>query len=152
MAHVINAWNHYLYQLKDWQELIKGIEPKQTGCGPVYELPNPIDRSNESFAIADMRGIKTAVPHYHTNGETEIYFVLEGSGIIVVGGKEIHVQKEAVVQTPTNTAHYAIPQENLVIAVVNTPRFNPTNNIDLVESNKTVRFDRVQFERLTKGK
>ena len=54
------------------------IHPKPTGCGPVYELKNPIERPNESFAIADMREIQVAEPHYHP--ETEIYFVLEGRG------------------------------------------------------------------------
>jgi len=65
----------------DWQEVVEGITPKDTYCSPVYEPKSPLDRPNESFAIADMREIKVAEPHYHTNGETETYFILSGSGL-----------------------------------------------------------------------
>ncbi len=85
MEGVVAAWKPYLDSVQDWQLLVDDVEPKPTGCGPVYELPNPINRPNETFAIADMRELKVYEPHYHANGETEIYVVLQGSGSIVVG-------------------------------------------------------------------
>jgi hypothetical protein len=64
----IGAWTQYLKTAPGWQELVKGITPKATDCGPVYELPSPIDRPNEGFAISDMRDISVAGPHYHATG------------------------------------------------------------------------------------
>ena len=77
MDTLVETWQEYLKTV-NWQELIKGVDPKQTDCGPVFELDNPLDRPSENLAIADMRGIALAGPHYHTGGESEIYFVLEG--------------------------------------------------------------------------
>ena len=68
IQEVLNAWSPYLESVTDWQELIEGVIPKSTGCGPVYEIDNPIpNRPNESFAIADMRDIAVTEPHYHPN-------------------------------------------------------------------------------------
>ncbi len=149
MANRINSWVHYLYTIDDWHALVKRTKPKEVGCGTVYELANPIDRPNESFAIADMSKIAVAEPHYHV--ETEIYFVVQGRGRIVIGSKEISLQKDTVVVIPSNTAHYTIPTDsNLVLAVVNTPAFKPENYHVLTDSNKAVGFDRKQFERVTR--
>ncbi len=93
MNSVVKVWEKYLNSAPDWKQLVEGVDPKPTGCGPIYELPNPIDRPNESFAIADMREVKVAEPHYHPNGETEIYIVMQGLGLIVVGGKEQIIKK-----------------------------------------------------------
>jgi len=122
MNEIIIAWQIYLNGIDSWQNLVIGIKPKQTGCGLVYELPNPIPRENESFAIADMSNLTFAEPHYHP--ETEIYFILQGSGLIVIGGQEQRVQKGSIVIIPSNIAHFTIPEKDLVLAVVNTPPFN----------------------------
>jgi len=50
LTTLINSWQHYLKNNEDWESLIKDIPSKQTACGPVYELLNPLDRPNESFA------------------------------------------------------------------------------------------------------
>lgn len=73
----ILAWRGYLTQ-HNWQQLIEGVMPKLTGCGPVYELPNYLEREGESFAIADMREVKVAEPHYHPSPCVEIYLALQG--------------------------------------------------------------------------
>ncbi len=146
---VLGAWKPYLDGV-NWKKLIKGVAPKQTGCGPVYELPNPIDQPHESFAIADMRKLKVAEPHYHANGETEIYFVLQGSGLVVVGHEERKVKRGSVIITPPDTAHFTIPASDLVLAVINTPPFKPENYIVLTESHPNVNFDYEQFARLSR--
>lgn len=148
---VLGIWRPYVDSIEDWTVLVGDVEPKATGCGPIYELAGLLDRHNESFAIADMRGIKYAQPHYHTNGETEIYFVLQGQGCVVVGGVVMPLKKGDVTVISTETAHYAIPDKNegLVLAVINTPPFNPKNNIDLMASNNAVGYSHEQFKELT---
>lgn len=148
---LVAAWQAYFKTVDEWQELIEGVEPKATGCGPVYELENRLGRTNESLAIADMRSIKYATPHYHANGEAEVYFVLNGSGLVVVGNEEKQAEKSDVVVIPPDTAHYTIPDKvhGLVLAVVNTPPFNPENAVDIVEDSPEVAFDLSKFKQLT---
>lgn len=150
MKHVkdiITVWTSYLHNAPSWEQLIKNVEPKNNGCGPIYEIPNPILRPNESFAIADMRNIRYALPHYHQ--EVEFYFTLFGQGLVVVGEKELQIRQNSVVVIPANIGHFTIPINNLILAVVNTPPFNNDHVIPLSESNKQVKFDKVQFDRLT---
>jgi len=142
------AWQDYIATMGDWRKVVEDVIPKQTDCGPVYEPASPLDRPNESFAIADMRKIKVAEPHYHANGETEVYFIISGSGTTVVGGEELLIKAGDVVVTPPETAHFTIPKENLVMVVINTPPFNPSNNIGLDESNSLVGYDHGQYEAL----
>ncbi len=151
LDEVISAWKKYLSSAKDWQTLVEGVSAKETGCGPVYELENPIDRPNESFAIVDMRNIKVTEPHYHANNETEIYFGITGTGRVVVGGQESEISPGSVTTTPPNTAHFTFPKENLVIAAVNTPPFNSANYIALTKSEPAMKFDQEQFERLSES-
>jgi mannose-6-phosphate isomerase-like protein (cupin superfamily) len=149
---LITAWQQYTTTMDDWQKVVEGTTPKQTDCGPVYEPASPLDRPNESFAIADMRQVKVADPHYHTNGETEIYFIIAGSGLTVVGGQELSVQAGDVIVTPPETAHFTLPKDNLVMVVINTPPFNPDNNIHLDSvSSPAVKYDHEQFLRLYRG-
>lgn len=148
---VVDIWKRYM-DGADWQELIEGVESKATNCGPVYEIPNPIDgRPNEGFAIADMRGVPFAEPHYHTNSEVEIYYVLQGLGRVVVGDTVREVARGDVVVTPPDTAHYAIPDKDhgLVLGVVNTPPFNPQNCIDVTATNPSVHYNHQLFQQLT---
>jgi len=152
---VLAVWRPYFEGIKDWehewQKLVAGVEPKATGCGPVYEISNPIEgRPGESFAIADMRELEFAEPHYHTNGEIEIYVALTGMGTVVVGGKEAPLRPGVMSVTPPDTAHFVVPMHDLVIAVINMPPFNATNvvNLDPKTSNPTVGFDAEQLARL----
>jgi mannose-6-phosphate isomerase-like protein (cupin superfamily) len=149
IEEVLAVWQPYVATIKDWQKLIEGVEAKQTYCGPVYEPASPISRPNESFAICDMREVKVAEPHYHANGETEIYFVLSGTGLTVVGGKELQIKAGDIIVTPPETAHFTIPKEDLVIVIINTPPFNPKNNIHVAESRAAISYDHEQFKKLT---
>ena len=153
IQEVLDVWQPYVNSINDWRRAVEDIEPKATGCGPVYELVNPLDRPNESFAIADMRGVEYAQPHYHANGEVEIYWVVQGLGRVVVGDEVLAVEKGSVVVTPSGIAHYAIPDkhEGLVLAVVNTPPFNPENNIDVAETNAAAHYDHERFKQLVQA-
>jgi len=152
IAELIVAWQQYIATMGDWQKVTQGVAPKDTPCGPIYEPTSPLDRPNESFAIADMRAVKVAEPHYHAGGETEIYFVLSGNGLTVVGGEELHITAGDVIVTPPSTAHFTVPKENLVMIVINTPPFNPANNIHLDETNPEVSYDHERYKRVAAAK
>jgi len=129
MREVVEVWQEYLGTAQNWQTLVENIEPKVGSCGLVYEVPNPIERPGESFAIADMRELELSEPHKHINGETEIYIVIQGVGKIAVGG-DIHDLKPGVfIVTPPDTVHITLPSKDLVLAVVNTPPFELDNYV-----------------------
>ncbi len=146
IEEVVRVWQNYLTNQGGWQDLIVGIEPKPTGCGPVYELANPIDRPDESFAIVDMRELVITEPHYHAHGETEIYFGLQGVGSVVVGRERQAIAPGSVIVTPPNTVHYTLPRREVVLAAVNTPPFKLENYIVVVGTNSEVGFDAEQYE------
>lgn len=125
---VVDAWKEFiLSHVHDWPTLIAGVEPISSGCGFVYELPNYLNRPNEDFAIVDMSHISCSEPHYHPKGCYEMYFVLQGTGCIVVGEtKYTVVPGDAVVIEPEQV-HYAISDGTLVVGVVNTPPFAVEN-------------------------
>jgi mannose-6-phosphate isomerase-like protein (cupin superfamily) len=139
IQEVVDVWGAYFEGLADWEALIEGVEPRQTGCGPVYEVPNPIEgRPNESFAIADMRGLEMSEPHLHANGEYEIYFVLQGVGRTAVGNAIHDLEPDTYVVTRPDTVHVTIPGEGLVLAVVNTPPFKAENYVVVDEDEEVV--------------
>lgn len=136
---VLAVWQPYVASIKDWEALVTGIEPKEGGCGLVYELPNPIEgRPNESFAIADMRNLDISEPHKHINGETEIYIVISGVGKIAVGNNMSPLTPGTTIVTPPDTMHCTLPDEGLVLAVINTPPFNIDNYVSLNENDRAV--------------
>lgn len=150
IEELITAWQKYIKTMGDWQNVVEGVKPKQTYCGPVYEPPSPLDRPDESFAVADMRNIKVVEPHYHTGGETEVYFIISGSGLTVIGGKELEVTTGDVIVTPPETAHFTTPKENLVMIAVNTPPFSPDRSVHVNETAPQFKYDHEQYKRLTK--
>ncbi|HSW99172.1 MAG TPA: cupin domain-containing protein [Candidatus Saccharimonadales bacterium] len=150
---LVAAWRGYCAGITDWQALVRGTVPKQTGCGSVYELPNPLkNRLHESFAICDMRNIKVAEPHYHPADNWEFYFVLSGTARVFVGGQAHDAKKGDAIIIPPDTAHYTIPGADFVVAAVNNPPFRPESYITLGaadESRLEVEFDLDKFRRLT---
>lgn len=144
---VMAAWKAYL-ATADWKEMTKGMTPLKNGCGLLYEIDNPIDRPGESIAIADMRKLPVAEPHYHPAPCVEIYFALEGSGKVVVGGEQTRLDAGMSLVIPPDRAHFTIPY-GLVLAVVNVPPFKPENYVPLTDSDPRVGFDKAQFDELS---
>jgi len=128
LEEVQNVWGAFIANIEDWQQLVRDIVPKPSGCGPIYEFTeNPIaGRPNEDFCIADMRDLAITEPHYHPRDAYEVYFVIQGTGHLVVGDEvdRLVTAGDVVVMTPEHV-HYTKPLGNLVIAVVNTPPFRP---------------------------
>lgn len=141
---IIKKWQQYLITIENWKNLVTHTTPKECGCGLVYELPQIAHSKDESFAIADMRKLKISEPHYHP--ELEIYFILQGSGLVVVGNSTHIVTKNSVIVIPSSIAHYTIPQHDLVMAVINTPPFNNQNYVPLIDDNTQVQFSKRQFD------
>lgn len=149
MQQRIEAWKEFLSKPEHrWQQLIAGRPSRNSNCGVVYELENFLADPNEGFAIVDMRNLAFAEPHYHKHDEMEIYIVLQGSACVVVGNQERQVSSGDVIVTPANTAHYVIPDEQFVIAVINTPPFDRNKYVKLHATDKAVAFDYEQFARL----
>jgi len=148
LTELISIWKKFLEKNNNWEQLVQGTPPKQSGCGIIYELGNPLKRPNENFSIADMRKILFAESHYHPDDNYEFYFALQGSALIVVGRKEMNVTLGDVVIIPPNTAHFALPDRDFIIAVVNTPPFKSENYIVVSATNHKVKFDKKQFEAL----
>lgn len=145
IAKLIKAWQQYLQAFDDWHDIVGNTEPKENLCGAIYVPSDPLCRENESFAIADMSKIEFAHPHYHP--ETEIYFVLQGKGLVVIGGRENYVEKNSILVIPGNTAHFTIPREELVLAVVCTPLYGGEVTLPLDQDNPLVKYDHTQLSR-----
>jgi len=150
MQDRIKAWQTFLSRPENkWQRLIVDKPSRDSNCGIVYELENFLQDPNEGFAIVDMRNLAFAEPHYHAHDESEIYIVLQGSACVVVGNQERQVSVGDVIITPANIAHYVIPDNQFVIAVINTPPFDPKKYVRLYATDSSVAFDHEQFVRLT---
>jgi len=147
LEQCIPFWQQFLKQ-HNWRTLIKDVTPKHSGCGIVYDLPPLPDHPNESLAIADMRHLFISEPHYHPAGNPEIYFVLQGSGRMMLGNQERTLQGGDIITIPPLTAHYVIPHAQLIIGAVISPPFMPEHYIALTHTNHAVGFDEQQFKRL----
>lgn len=122
------------------------LQATQTRVGQVYTFGSPLpERSPEEFAIVDMGNIVVAEPHCHSDGETQIYIVLSGSGTVVVGGRTIDARQGSVLVIPPDTAHFTIPEEDLVLAIVTTPSCNPAHYLPMTTTDPDLGFDREVF-------
>jgi mannose-6-phosphate isomerase-like protein (cupin superfamily) len=143
VTNLIGAWNTF-FNKNNWTDLTAGLSPINGGCGLVYELPNFLNRPNESIAIVDMRQVVVAEPHYHPH--TEVYFVLHGEALVVIGKEKRSVKAGDVVVIPPYQAHYTLPNDEFIIACVNTPPFRLEHYIPLTSSNDAVDFDYAEFK------
>jgi mannose-6-phosphate isomerase-like protein (cupin superfamily) len=151
MKDRIAAWQAFLSKPENsWQQVVAHKPSRNSNCGVVYELENFLNDPNEGFAIVDMRNLAFAEPHYHLHDEVEIYIVLQGTACVVVGKEERYVVVGDVIVTLAGTAHYVIPDDQFVIAVINTPPFDPKKYVQLTQTNESVSFDYEQFTRLVK--
>lgn len=140
-----NAWQAYIASVYNWQTLVKDVKPEEGGCGLIYELPSPLDRPGEDFAIADMRILQVAEPHFHPADNWEVYIAFQGTANVFIADSETRMQAGDALIIPPNTAHYTLPDDNFVIAVINKPPFKPENYIKLTESDPSVQYDHAQF-------
>lgn len=144
------VWKQFLSKPENhWQKLVGSHTPICSPCGTVYPLGNPFQKPDESFAIVDMRNITFAKPHYHPETDVEVYIVLQGSACVVVGYEEFQVKQGDALVIPPNTTHFTIPDNEFVLAVINTPPYKPEHNILVFKHDPSTSFDYEQFQRLT---
>ncbi len=142
---LIAAWSEF-FKTATWQNMIAGCQPICNGNGVVYETLNFVGRPHESCAIVDMRSITVSEPHYHA--EAEFYFILQGSCAVVIGGQAFFCATGSVISIPPRVAHFTVPDAECVMAVINTPPFNPNHYVAVTESDLAVGFDYEQFSDL----
>lgn len=87
-----NYENLKSYTTKDKSEIIEIFHP------------NNSEIKNQSLALAVVAPQKRTKLHHHKNSE-EVYFVLEGDGIIYLDGKEFKAEKNNAVLIKTGLKH-----------------------------------------------
>lgn len=154
LQELMDSWQTF-YKNNDYRDLMTRVKPLVDGCGIIYELKNePISstRLHETICIVDMTKVVGATePHFHRKG-IEIYLILQGTGIVVVGDQEYSVKPGDSVYIPTLLGHYTVPTKDLVLAVVNIPCFDRDDFFDLNVADDTVRtmvkYDHAHYLRL----
>ena len=80
------------------------VPAERSTCGWRHRLISRGDTATAAWAHAvDIDGAK---PHYHKAG-TELYYVLDGKGSVVLDGEEHPVQKGSIVHIPPGVVHGA---------------------------------------------
>ncbi len=82
------------------------VPRERAGCGWRDRLISREDRGLEPAAWAHAVDIDGAKPHYHKRA-TEIYYVLEGEGAIVLDGVAHPIRKGSLVHIPPGVVHGA---------------------------------------------
>ncbi len=81
--------------------------PKERStCGWRHRLISREDAGTGVAAWAHAVDIDGARPHYHKRG-TELYYVLEGEGVVVLDGERYPVKKGSLVHIPPGVVHAA---------------------------------------------
>ena len=83
-----------------------------SACGNRYRLLSKGDKNLAAWAHAvDIDGAK---PHYHKRA-TELYYVLEGTGKVVLDGKEQEVRPGTIIHIPPGVVHGAIGKMRILV-------------------------------------
>ena len=151
LQELITAWQTF-YKENDYRSLMAQSAGFTEGCGIIHDLKDASifrNRQHETGCIADMTKVIGATePHFHLN-ETEVYFILQGTGSVVVGNQEYPIKTGDVVSIPKLTGHYTVPTKDLVLGVVNIPFFDPADFFDLIQADevtrKDVNYDHVRY-------
>lgn len=102
---------------------------ERSACGHRYRLLSQGDPDVAAWAHAvDIDGAK---PHYHKIS-TELYYVLEGEGSVVLDGDEREVRPGTMVHIPPGVVHGAIGK--MRVLVVGIPDIDDSD-VYYVESN-----------------
>lgn len=87
--------------------------PKErSACGYRYRLLSRGDENVAAWAHAvDIDGAK---PHYHKLA-TELYYVLDGEGFVILDGEEREVRTGTMVHIPPGVVHSAVGQMRVLV-------------------------------------
>jgi mannose-6-phosphate isomerase-like protein (cupin superfamily) len=141
LQKLITDWQTF-YKDNDYRTLMANIKPFVDGCGSIHDLKDASifrTRQHETGCIVDMTKVIGATePHFHRKA-TEVYFILQGTGIVVVGDHEYQIKPGDSVYVPKFLGHYTVPTNDLVLGVVNIPYFDKEDLIDLRIADDTLR-------------
>ena len=85
---------------------------EKSACGFRYRLLSKGDEGVAAWAHAvDIDGAK---PHYHKIA-TELYYVLEGEGSVILDGEERAVRKGSMVHIPPGVVHGAVGKMRVLV-------------------------------------
>jgi mannose-6-phosphate isomerase-like protein (cupin superfamily) len=87
---------------------------ERSTCGWRYRLLSREDSPAGLAAWAHAVDIDGARPHYHRRG-TELYYVLEGEGAVVLDGVEHRVRPGSIVQIPPGVVHSATGRVRVLV-------------------------------------
>ena len=97
----------------------EGETPRErSGCGWRDRLISREDRALAPAAWVHAVDIEGAQLHFHKRA-TELYYVLEGAGVVLLDGVEQEVRKGSLVQIPPGVVHGA--QGRMRVLVVGIP-------------------------------
>ncbi len=83
-----------------------GANRDRSACGWRDRLISHEDAPLNPAAWAHVVHIEHSKLHYHKHA-TELYYILEGSGVIVLDGKEEEIQRGSLVHIPPGVIHGA---------------------------------------------
>jgi mannose-6-phosphate isomerase-like protein (cupin superfamily) len=135
---LVRAWGQYLTNVLDWRQLVRGVKPVSSSRGLQYEVRNPFRHYNERLTIVDMSELHLSEPHRYLD-ELEVYFVLQGTGKMVVGNEALALWPHGVVVVPPGALSIICSYGSLVLAVVHRPLPNPANYVRLSYDDSEVR-------------
>ena len=85
---------------------------ERSACGHRYRLLSKGDDDVAAWAHAvDIDGAR---PHFH-KVSTELYYVLEGGGKVVLDGEEQEVRKGTIVHIPPGVVHGAVGKMRVLV-------------------------------------
>lgn len=90
---------------------------ERSTCGWRYLLVSRQDREAGVAAWAHAVDIDGAREHYHKRG-TELYYVLEGEGVVRLDGVEHPVSKGSLVHIPPGVIHGAVGRMRVLVVGV----------------------------------
>jgi mannose-6-phosphate isomerase-like protein (cupin superfamily) len=94
-------------------------------------VPCPCGQSTRALTIADtpvcnfhVTFIRDSVRHYHKE-TTEVYFILEGRGVLELNGDAVTVEPGMVVYIEPHTRHRLVSEEGVRTVVLGVPAMRP---------------------------
>lgn len=106
------------------------VAPERSTCGWRYRLISKGDENAVAWAhTVDIDGAKE---HYHKVA-TELYYVLEGEGEIIINGQSYPIRKGSIVHIPPGVVHGA--KGKMRVLVIGIPDISDTD-LFLLEDSK----------------
>lgn len=99
------------------------VEPVECPCGVSRRIITRADDAAIGFHVTE---IECAEPHFHRE-TTEVYYVLDGSGTLVVSGSAMDLTPGAVAYIPPGCVHRA--EGDLRVAIATLPPFDPADEL-----------------------